>query len=89
MQSGGQEVDRELRRRSVCVYLFVCVTVHRSTRISTVHMKMCEDIMNMRCVWMNSYIHEYMCEFICASYMSTYVNKGVTLKKSVKVKMHN
>lgn len=68
----------------------VCETVHRSTRISTVHMKMCEDIMNMsRCVWMNSYIHEYMCEFICASYMSTYVNKGVTLKKSVKVKMHN
>lgn len=64
--------------------------MHRSTKISTVYMKMCENIMNMRrYVWMNSYIHEYMCEFICASYMSTYVNKRVTLKKSVKVKMHN
>lgn len=45
MQSGGQEVDRELRRnRSLCLYLFVCVRLCTGAWKCVLTMCVCENV---------------------------------------------
>lgn len=79
MQSGGQEVDRELRRsRSVCILLIcVCETVHKNMNMSTVceNMSVCEYTY----VWIDVSIHSDIYMYI---YMNSY---GHTLQKSVQL----
>lgn len=77
MQSGGQEVDRELRRsRSVCILLIcACETVHKNMSTVCENMSVCEYTY----AWIDISIHS---DIYMHVYMKSY---GHTLQKSVQL----